>query len=82
VVKVMMAGGSVAMMTSALLRHGVEHLSATLAQVCDWMSEHDYHSLRTMRGSMSFRSVPDPSAYERANYMKVLRTHALYRTEG
>ncbi len=82
VLKVMMAGGRVAMMTTALLRHGVEHLSATLAEMCDWMSEHDYHSLRMMHGSMSFRSVPDPSTYERANYLKVLRAHALYRREG
>jgi dihydroorotate dehydrogenase (fumarate) len=82
VLKVAMAGGSVAMMTSALLRHGVEHLSSVLREMCDWMSEHEYHSLRMMRGSMSFRSVPDPSAYERANYMKVLRAHALYRTGG
>jgi dihydroorotate dehydrogenase (fumarate) len=78
VLKVMMAGGSVAMMTSALLRHGVEHLAVVLGEMGDWMREHDYHSLRMMRGSMSFRSVPDPSAYERANYLKVLRSHALY----
>jgi dihydroorotate dehydrogenase (fumarate) len=82
VLKVTMAGGSVAMMTSALLRHGVEHVVTVLDEVRDWMKEHDYHSLRMMRGCMSFRSVPDPSAYERANYMKVLRAHALYRTEG
>jgi dihydroorotate dehydrogenase (fumarate) len=82
VLKVMMAGGNVAMMTSALLRHGVEHLTAVLDQMRDWMEEHDYHSLRMMHGCMSFHSVPNPSAYERANYMKVLRAHALYGTQG
>jgi dihydroorotate dehydrogenase (fumarate) len=80
VLKVVMAGGSVAMMTSALLRHGVDHLAAVLAEVRDWMTEQEYHSLRMMRGCMSFRSVPNPSAYERANYVKVLRAHGMYRT--
>jgi dihydroorotate dehydrogenase (fumarate) len=82
VLKVMMAGGSVAMMTSALLRHGVEHLGTVLEEMRDWMTEHEYLSVRMMRGCLSFHSVPDPSAYERANYLKVLRAHALYRREG
>jgi dihydroorotate dehydrogenase (fumarate) len=82
VLKVMMAGGSVAMMTSALLRHGVEHLGVVLEEMRDWMTEHEYHSLRMMHGCMSFRSVPNPSAYERANYLKVLRAHALDSMEG
>jgi dihydroorotate dehydrogenase (fumarate) len=78
VLKVVMAGGSVAMMTSALLRFGVEHLTAVVAEMRDWMVEHEYPSLRVMHGSMSFRSVANPAAYERANYMKVLRSHALF----
>ncbi len=78
VLKVVMAGGGVAMMTSALLRHGIEHLAVVLGEMRDWMGEHEYHSLQMMRGCMSFRCVPDPSAYERANYLKVLRSHALY----
>jgi dihydroorotate dehydrogenase (fumarate) len=44
------------------------------------MEDHEYDSVRTMRGSMSFRAVPDPGAFERANYLKVLRGHALYPT--
>jgi dihydroorotate dehydrogenase (fumarate) len=82
VLKVVMAGGRVAMMTSALLRHGVEHLSSVLAEMQAWMEEHEYHSVRMMHGCMSFRSVPNPSAYERANYMKVLRAHGMNQIEG
>ena len=82
VLKVILAGGSAAMMTSALLRHGVEHLAVVLADMRDWLVEHEYHSLRMMRGSMNFRSVANPSAYERANYMKVLRGHSLFPQEG
>ena len=42
-----------------------------------WMEEHEYTSIRQMQGSMSYRSVANPSAFERANYMKVLSSYAL-----
>ncbi len=80
VLKCMMAGASVAMMTSALLRHGVEHLANVLVGLRDWMTDHEYESITSMRGSMSFRRVANPSAYERGNYLKVLRSHALFPT--
>jgi dihydroorotate dehydrogenase (fumarate) len=82
VIKSVLAGASVAMMTSALLRHGVEHLAGVLAGVNDWMGEHEYRSVRMMRGAMSFRAVPDPAAFERGNYLKVLRSHALSPYRG
>jgi dihydroorotate dehydrogenase (fumarate) len=72
VLKSMMAGGNVAMMTSALLQRGVSHLSRVLADLKAWMEEHDYDSIRQMQGSMSLRSAPDPQAFERTNYLKVL----------
>jgi dihydroorotate dehydrogenase (fumarate) len=77
VVKAMMAGGAVAMMTSALLRHGVEHLAHVRADLGRWMEEHEYGSIREMRGSMSQQSVAEPAAFERANYLRVLRSYAL-----
>jgi dihydroorotate dehydrogenase (fumarate) len=77
VLKAMMAGAHVAMMTSALLKHGIEHLVKVHADLVRWMEEHEYESIRQMRGSMSQRSSPDPAAFERANYMKVLRSYAL-----
>jgi dihydroorotate dehydrogenase (fumarate) len=76
VIKSVLAGASVAMMTSALLRHGVEHLTGVLIGVHEWMSEHESRSLRMIQGSMSFRAVPNPAVFERANYLKVLRAHA------
>ncbi|MFO0876731.1 MAG: dihydroorotate dehydrogenase-like protein [Gemmataceae bacterium] len=82
VLKSIMAGANVAMMTSALLRHGIEHLNSVLQGVHDWMADQEYSSIRTMQGSMSFRSVANPAAYERANYMKVLRAHAMFPQEG
>ena len=79
VLKAMMAGARVAMMTSALLIHGIEHLQNVQAELSDWMEEHEYQSIRQMQGSMSRRAIADPAAFERANYMKVLRSYALKR---
>jgi len=77
VLKAMMAGAQVAMMTSAVLEHGVGYFSQVLHDLTGWMEDHEYESIRQMRGSMSMRSVADPAAFERANYMKVLSTYAL-----
>jgi dihydroorotate dehydrogenase (fumarate) len=73
----MMAGARVAMMTSALLQQGIEHVTSVREGVLDWMRAHEYESIRQMQGSMSYRSVRDPAAFERANYMKVLSSYAL-----
>jgi dihydroorotate dehydrogenase (fumarate) len=76
VLKAMMAGGRVAMMTSALLKNGIEHIEGVLGEIVRWMEEHEYESIRQMQGSMSLSSVANPSAYERANYMRVLSDYA------
>ena len=77
VLKAMMAGARVAMMTSALLEHGVGHLARVRADLITWMESHEYESVRQMQGSMSHRSVPDPAAFERANYLRVLGSYVL-----
>ncbi len=73
VIKCVMAGASGVMLTSALIRHGVGHLSHLLADLRHWMEEKEYASLSQMRGSLSLKKVPDPTAFERGNYMRVLR---------
>ena len=77
VLKAMMAGANVAMMTSALLRRGIPHLTAVRRDLVAWMDEHEYESIRQMRGSLSQRSTANPEAYERANYVNVLSSYAL-----
>jgi dihydroorotate dehydrogenase (fumarate) len=67
--KLLLAGADVAMTTSALLHHGPAHLSTIEAQLCDWMSEHDYDSVGQMRGAVASHAATDPAAYERANYI-------------
>lgn len=75
VIKMIMAGADVAMMCSALLKHGPKHLTIVLADVNKWMVEHEYLSIEQMKGSMSQASVVDPAAFERANYMKALNRY-------
>jgi dihydroorotate dehydrogenase (fumarate) len=77
VVKAMMAGARVAMLTSALLKHGIELLRVVRANLSAWLEAHEYASIRQMQGSMSYRTVPDPAAFERANYMRVLSSYVL-----
>jgi len=77
VVKAMMAGAKIAMMTSALLKRGISYLDTISTELLIWMGEHEYDSIRQMQGSMSRNAVPQPGAFERANYMKVLSSYAM-----
>jgi dihydroorotate dehydrogenase (fumarate) len=73
VVKATMAGAHVTQLVSALLRLGPAHLRTVLTDLEAWMQQHEWDSLAEMRGNMSFLKVPDPDAYERANYMLMLQ---------
>lgn len=73
VLKSMMVGANIAMLTSELLQRGIDRLVQILANVEQWMLDHEYESIRQMQGSMSYRAVSHPAAFERANYMRVLR---------
>jgi dihydroorotate dehydrogenase (fumarate) len=74
VLKSLMAGAKVAMMASALLEHGIEHLATVLNETEQWMEELGYGSVEKIIGSMSQGKVADPAAFERANYMNVLKS--------
>ena len=75
VIKMTMAGANVTMVCSSLLRNGPKRIGEILTGVQKWMIEREYESLDQMRGSMSHKSVADPSALERANYMKALNSY-------
>jgi dihydroorotate dehydrogenase (fumarate) len=75
VLKSMMAGAHVAMMTSALLKYGIEHIGVVLAGMERWMEEHEYVSVRQMRGSMSLVNTENPTAFLRGNYLKTLGSY-------
>lgn len=75
VLKCMMAGAHVSMMTSALLKYGVEHIGSVLAGLERWMEEHEYVSIRQMRGAMSMVNIENPAAFLRGNYLKTLGSY-------
>ena len=77
VLKAMMAGAKVAMVASAILKNGIEHIETMLADLRAWMEEHEYESIQQMQGSMSRKSVADPTAFSRANYLKVLSSYSV-----
>ena len=72
VLKSMMAGAKAAMLASELLQNGIQRIPAILGDLETWMKEHEYKSIQQMQGSMSQKSIKEPAAFERANYMKVL----------
>lgn len=76
VLKLVLAGADVTMMASALLERGPEYLGVVLRDVEDWLKGHDYHSLEQAKGSMSQKSIADPAAFARVQYMRALTTYA------
>jgi len=74
VLKTMMAGAKVAMMASNLLHSGEQVIPSMLTELESWMREREYVSIKQMQGSMSQKSVKEPAAFERANYMNVLNS--------
>jgi dihydroorotate dehydrogenase (fumarate) len=70
-----MAGASVTMLASLLLQKGVGSVPDLLIDLGKWMDDHEYESVKQMKGSLSQKSVKEPAALERANYMKVLSSY-------
>lgn len=75
VIKMLMAGANITMLCSVLLRHGINHLRCIEKEMREWMEQHEYESVQQMRGSMSQNKCPNPSAFERAQYMRALQTY-------
>jgi dihydroorotate dehydrogenase (fumarate) len=75
VLKMIMVGADVTMLCAVLFKNGIETISEIRDKMIKWMEENDYHSIKQMKGSMSFKSVAEPAAYERANYMKVVKSY-------
>jgi len=76
-IKAVAAGASGVQVVSSLLKHGPEHVKTLVDGMKAWLEEHEYESLAQARGSMSLERSPNPSAFERANYMKVLAAYQL-----
>jgi len=74
-IKSVMAGANVTMIASEFLHSGLGRVTSLLNDVQIWLDEHEYQSIEQMKGSMSQKSVAEPSLFERANYMKVLNSY-------
>lgn len=72
--KGLLVGADIVMMASALLHEGPEHAQGVLAQMTTWLDEHGYESVAQLRGSMSMANVPNPVAFARANYARLVTT--------
>jgi dihydroorotate dehydrogenase (fumarate) len=75
VLKLLLAGADCVMVASSLLRNGPQHVETLVRGVRAWMSEREYESVTQLKGSLSQQSCPDPDAFERANYMKALKSY-------
>lgn len=74
ILKSMMAGANVVAMASELIAKGPQRVTELLKEVETWMVDFEYKSIRQMQGSMSQKSVAEPAAFERANYMQALQS--------
>jgi dihydroorotate dehydrogenase (fumarate) len=77
--KMLMAGADVTMLCSVLIRHGISQISAIERDLMTWMDEHEYASVQQLRGSLSQKNTDDPSAFERAQYMRAISNYPVNR---
>ena len=75
VIKMVMAGADVTMLCSALMRYGIQHIQRIEMEMVAWLEQHKYNSLSEIKGVMSQKNCPDPSAFERAQYVRGLSTY-------
>jgi dihydroorotate dehydrogenase (fumarate) len=71
-IKMLMAGADIVMLCSMLLKNGLDSIRGIETDMSNWLSEHDYESVRQLQGSMSQKNCSDPSAFERAHYMRAI----------
>jgi len=75
VIKLVMAGADVTMLCSALMRHGITHIQRIEMELAVWLQEHGHKTLRELKGTMSQQNCPDPSAFERDQYVRGLSSY-------
>ncbi len=74
VVKAIMTGANAVQVVSEMLHNGPQVIKTLRTELAEWLEKHEYESLKQMQGSMNLSRSPDPSAYERANYVHILQT--------
>lgn len=74
--KLLLVGANITMLGSVLLKNGVGYVQDIEKDLAAWMEKNEYKSVKQMQGSMSQLRTADPSAFERANYMKALTKYS------
>lgn len=77
VVRLLMAGAGATQVVGALLRHGPRRLAVLVEELSNWLADHGYASVQELIGCLDQSNCPDPTAYERAQYIEVLHTHPI-----
>ena len=80
--KMLMAGADVTMLCSVLIRHGIKQISGIEEEMVRWMEEHEYESVEQLKGSLSQKNCEDPSAFERAQYMRAISSYPVPPAQG
>ena len=73
VIKMLLSGADITHLCASLLKNGPQRISEILQQLEAWMEEKEYESVQQLKGSVSQKHCIDPSAYQRANYLNVLK---------
>jgi dihydroorotate dehydrogenase (fumarate) len=75
VVKMLLVGADVTELCSVLMRQGIKHLSVIESELGQWLEQHEYDSVQQLKGSLSQKNCTDPSAFERAQYMRAISSY-------
>ena len=73
VIKAIMCGANAVQVVSCLLKYGPSHMASLITGLRHWLEDHEYESVDQLRGSMSLLHCPDPTVFERANYLRMLQ---------
>ena len=73
----LMAGADVTMLCSILLRRGIDHIRVIEREMREWLEEHEYESVEQIKGIMSQKNCPNPTAFERAQYTRALSSYQM-----
>lgn len=80
--KLLMAGADITTLCSVLLRHGVERIRGIEVEMEEWMRDHGYTSVEQLKGKLSQQNCPNPTAFERAHYVKAIATDRFFERAG
>jgi dihydroorotate dehydrogenase (fumarate) len=75
VVRMLMVGAQITQVVSALLRHGPGQLAQMRSELIQWLEESEIANLNSLRGSLSQQRCPNPEAFERAQYLRALKSY-------